>query len=192
MQKKFFFILMAIFVSGSMMAQTLQFGLKAGADIHKVSGKSFNDEFAYGYHAGAFAEIGLNSKFSIQPEVYFSEIKLDTGKNFSEIYQFQQVPKIKFSYINIPLLLNFKPNKSVAFQFGPQYGILINNNISLINNGKDAFKDGDFSVVGGLQVSVSRLKIYGRYVVGVSELNDIDNQDKWKSQTVHIGLGLRL
>ena len=192
MYKKIFTLLVLFFTSASLIyGQSLKFGLKAGTDMHKLEGKSFKEQFTFGYHAGAFVEVGLSSKLSIQPEVYFSEVKVDTGTSFSQTYQFKQVPKIKFSYINIPILLNIKPNKFLALQLGPQYGILINNNISLINNGRDAFKNGDFSAVAGVQVYVARFRIYGRYVVGLSDLNDIDDREKWKTQTIHLGLAVK-
>jgi hypothetical protein len=35
---------------------------KAGANLVKVEGKSFKDEFRYGYHLGGFAEIGIIRK----------------------------------------------------------------------------------------------------------------------------------
>ncbi len=37
-----------------------------------------------------------------------------------------------------------------------------------------------------------RIRITGRYVVGLNNINDIDNQDKWKSQGFQVSLGLAL
>jgi hypothetical protein len=47
-------------------------------------------------------------------------------------------------------------------------------------------------MLGGLQLNISKLKIYGRYAVGLSNINDIDNQDKWKNQTIQLGVGFAL
>lgn len=189
--KKYITILSVILtVTGfqTLNAQSLKLGIKAGADIKKLSGKSFSDEFSYGYHLGAQLELDLNSKFGIQPEVYFSQVNIDTASNFSQIYQFNKISSVKLQYINIPILLSFKPNKYVALQVGPQYGILMNKDKTLLANGKEAFKSGDFSMLGGVQLNFSKVRLYGRYGVGLSELNDIDNKDKWKSQTVQLGL----
>jgi hypothetical protein len=41
-------------------------------------------------------------------------------------------------------------------------------------------------------VKVSSLRIYGRYAVGLSNINNLDNQDQWKSQSIQVGLGLSL
>ena len=167
-------------------------GIKGGANIQKLEGKSFKDEFSFGYHLGGFAEIGLGEKFAIQPEVLFSQTNIDTSSNFSDVYQFNDISKVKLSYLSIPLLLNYKANQFVTIQVGPQYSILMNKDNTLLENGQAAFKQGDFSLLGGLQLNISKIKIYGRYAVGLNNINDIDNQEKWKNQTVQVGLGLTL
>lgn len=171
-------------------AQGFKLGVKGGFDINKITGKSFRDEFSFGYHAGAFAEIGLTSRFGIQPEVLFSQVTADTSSTFSDIYQFNNVDQIKLTYLKIPLLLNYSPNKFVSLQAGPQYGILIDQNKNMLKNGADAFSRGDFSMLAGIQLNISKIRLYGRYGVGLSNINEIDEQEKWKNQTVQLGLGL--
>lgn len=171
-------------------AQGFKFGIKGGTDINKLSGKSFRDEFSFGYHLGAFAEIGLGARFGIQPEFLFSQITADTSSQFSEVYQFNNVNEIKLSYLKIPLLLNYSPNKFLTLQAGPQYGILIDQSKNLLKNGRDAFSRGDFSMLAGIQLNITKIRLYGRYGVGLSNINDIDDQEKWKNQTVQLGVGL--
>lgn len=173
-------------------AQGFKVGIKGGADLHKISGQAFKDQFSFGYHLGGFADIGLSKKFSLSPEVYFSQVNVDTSSQFSQVYEFNNINEVKLQYINIPLMLSYKPNNFVALQAGPQFGILIDQNSNMLENGQEAFKSGDFSMVGGVQLNISKIRIYGRYVVGLNNINDIDNRDKWKSQTVHLGLGLTL
>jgi len=186
----FLFIILFSVYSMNTNAQILKVGIKAGTDIKKLSGKSFDDQFSYGYHVGAFAEIKLSEKFGLQPEVYFSQVNIDTSSNFSSVYNFKDLSKVQLKYINIPLLLSFKPNKFVALQAGPQYGILIDKSNTVLQNGQDAFKKGDFSMLAGIQLHFSKVRLYGRYIVGLTDINDIDNQENWKAQTVQIGLGI--
>lgn len=176
--------------SGTVFAQGIHLGVKVGTDIKKLTGKSFSDQFSYGYHLGGQLEIGLGKVIGIQPEVYFSQVNIDTTDKFSQVYQFNKISSVKLQYLNIPILLSIKPNKYVALLVGPQYGILMNKDNTLLQNGKQAFKNGDFSMLAGIQLNISKVRLYGRYGVGLSALNDIDNQDKWKSQTIHLGLGL--
>jgi len=192
MQKTILSLIIVSAFTAPSFSQGLKLGIKAGADIHKIEGKSFSDQFSFGYHAGGFAEIGLTSKFSIQPEVLFTQVNVDTSSSFSSVYQFNKISEVNLKYINIPILLNIKPNKFVALQVGPQFGILIDQDKNLLKNGADAFKKGDFSMLGGIQLAISKIRLYGRYAVGLSNINDIDNQEKWKNQSIQLGIGLTL
>ncbi|GAA4754427.1 porin family protein [Flavisolibacter ginsenosidimutans] len=169
-------------------------GLKAGANIIKIDGKSFNDEFKYGYHLGGFANIGIGGRFSIQPEVLFNQYQTKTDSSFNHIYQnaLSGATDVKLNYLSIPLLLNYKLGSLLSLQAGPMFSVLMDHNKNLLQNGEDAFKKGDFSMLGGAQISLGKIKLNGRYVVGLNNINDIDNKDKWKSQGFQLSLGLGL
>lgn len=192
MKTKFVILAFLCITFGEASAQKLHVGIKGGANINKLTGKSFNDQFSFGYHVGGFFSVGLGKKFAIQPELLFNQINVDTAGAYSTVYQFNKVSKVKLKYMSIPILLNYKPVKYITLQAGPQFGILTNKNKTLVQNGQAAFKSGDFSMLGGVQVNISHLNIYARYAVGLSNLNDIDNKENWKSQSIQIGLGLTL
>jgi Outer membrane protein beta-barrel domain len=192
MKTKLLALTLSIMIFSAAHSQTFHLGIKGGANITKLSGKSFNDEFSWGYHLGGFAEIGLGKKFSVQPEVLFNQYQHDTTSKFSDIYQFNHVSNIKLNYLSIPILLNYKASDFFTLQAGPQFGILMDQNVKLVQNGKDAFKKGDFSLLGGVQLKFSSVRIYGRYVVGLNNINDIDNKDKWKNQGFQLGVGLAI
>lgn len=175
-------------------AQSFHAGLKVGSNINKISGQSFKDEFTYGYHAGAFVQIGLGNKWTIQPEVIYNQLSTDTSDRFSELYKLNvnKISNIKLNYLSIPILLNYNLGNNFALQAGPQFGILLDQNRNLVENGKNAFSNGDFSMLAGVQVKLASLRIYGRYAIGLNNINDIDNKDKWKSQSIQLGLGLTI
>lgn len=172
-------------------------GIKAGANLNKIDGMSFSQDFNLNYNLGVYIEIQLTKGFGIQPEVYFSQTTSLTTSRFDSIYYVlsSQNPQRTFrlNYLNIPILANVKLSKHLSLQIGPQYGILVNDHQNLVNNGKEAFKNGDFSMVGGLWFRLPLgFSIHARYLMGLNNLNDIDNQDNWKSQTIQIGLGVKL
>lgn len=167
-------------------------GFKVGTTLNKLSGESFNDKFTFGYHVGGFATIKLSKKIGLQPEVLFNQVNTDTSSNFSSVYQFNHINKIQLKYLSIPILLNYNLCKFISFQVGPQFGILMDQTKDLVKNGGDAFKKGDFSMVGGLQVKVAKLRVYGRYLVGLNDISNIGSVDKWKSQAVQLGVGFAL
>ena len=192
MKTKLSILLACVFFTQAAMAQ-FHLGIKGGANITKVQGKAFRDEFRYGYHLGGFAEIGLSEKFTIQPEVLFNEYKQDTASSFNAVYDLKSnLSNIKLNYLTIPILLNYNASKILSLQAGPQFGILMNQNVTVVENGKEAFKNGAFSMLGGVQLKFSGFRVYGRYALGLTNLNDIDEKDKWKSQGFQIGVGLAI
>ena len=191
MKTKLLSFVIFVFISSSLFSQGLSFGIKGGATMGKISGQAFKDQFTLGYHIGAFATIGAG-KFGIQPEVLFNQVNVDTASNFSDVYQFNNVSKVKLQQLLIPILLNYNLNKIITLQAGPQFGILIDNNKSFVQNGKDAFKAGDFSMVAGVQLHLLKFRVYGRFVGGLTDLNNIQSSDTWKTTSIQLGVGLGL
>ena len=194
MKSKILSLAVAVLIFSAAQAQSIHLGIKGGTNINKISGESFNQKFTYGYHLGGFAEIGLGTKWALQPEVLFNEINADTSSQFSKIYTSlpSNVKNVKLRYLSIPILLDYKVSNLFALQAGPQFGILMNQDNSLVQDGKSAFKKGDFSMLAGVQLKIASLRIYGRYAIGLNNINDIDNKDKWKSQSFQLGIGLAL
>jgi hypothetical protein len=195
MKTKLSVFILTLFIAQASMAQ-FNFGVKAGTNISKIDGKSFKDQFNYGYLAGGFIEIGLGGKLGFQPEVLFTQNQGKVDSNFKVIYQnaFADAKSgnVKLNYLSIPVLLNYKLGNALSLQAGPQFSILMNKDKNLLENGKAAFNDGDLSLLGGLQLKISKVRIAGRYGIGLNNINDIDNRDKWKSQAIQLSLGLSL
>src|SRR6478672_3054545 len=156
MKTKLVNLSVALLISQLMMAQ-FHIGVKAGANITKVDGQSFKQQFEYGYNLGGFAEI-----------------------------------KFKLNYLTIPLLLDYKFLGPVHLQAGPQFGILMNKDKNFLQNGEQAFKNGDFSMALGAQVKIAQFRFTGRYLIGLNNINDIDNQDKWTNQVIQLSVGIAL
>ena len=196
MKAKLLTLAVAVLLSTAVMAQ-FHIGAKGGANVTKVDGKSFKDEFRYGYHIGGFMEIRAGKKLVIQPEVLFNQYSTSLDSNFKNIYQgvinASAQTKVKLNYLSIPILLNYKLIGSfLSLQAGPQFSVLMNNDRTLLQNAGEAFKNGEFSMLGGVQLKIAALRINGRYAVGLNNINDIDNQDKWKSQGFQVSVGLAL
>ena len=192
MKTRILVLFTAVLIAQSAFAQ-LDFGIKLGANVTKVDGRSFKDEFRYGYHAGAFASIGLGGKLSVQPEVLFNQYNTRVDTTFSAIYttalDFSSYRDVKLNYLTIPIILNYKLGNVISLQAGPQFGILMEQDKNLLENGKEAFETGDFSLVGGLQASLSKFRVTGRYFVGLNDINDIDDQNQWKNQGFQLSVG---
>lgn len=192
MRKKNTLFVFLMMISFSVFSQGFELGIKGGADVQQISGVSFKEEFAYGYHLGAYTEIKLSKTFSIQPELYYSAATMSKGNSLDTLYTSIDPKKIKFGYINIPILFNIKLSDKVKLQAGPRYGILNNTSLSVKANTEKALKSGDFSFVSGIQLQYSKIRVYARYQIGLTNINEISTQEKWKSQSIHIGIGLKI
>ncbi len=194
MRIKLLFLALPFMASTALNAQ-FDLGVKAGVNITKIDGRSFQDEFKYGYHLGGFAAIGLGKKFGIQPEVLYNQNSIRVDSSFTNTVSIFQngLTNIKLNYISIPILLNYKlVGKFITLQVGPQFGILVDQSRSLLQNGGDAFRKGDFSMLGGVQIKLGPLRVNGRYVVGLNNISDISDDNKWKSQGFQVSAGLAL
>jgi hypothetical protein len=196
MKPKILVLLISILSTSSLLfaqkTPLFQLGIKAGANVTKIDGKSFDDQFKYGYSLGAFAAIRLGEKWQLRPEVLFNQYNTKSDSNFNALYDTKNLKNISLNYLSIPLLLNYSPVKFFTLQAGPQFGILMNKHDNLLTNGKSAFNNGDFSMLGGVQLNIANFKISGRYVVGLNDIGDIDNREKWKNQGFQLSVGMRL
>ncbi|MBK6992551.1 MAG: PorT family protein [Chitinophagaceae bacterium] len=194
MKSKFLFLLAAIMLSNAMMAQ-FHIGVKGGANITKVDGESFKDQFRYGYHLGGFAEIRMGNKFVLQPEVLFNQYATKLDSSYKNVYDdvFGGNSNIKLNYLSIPIVINYKLIGSfLSLQAGPQFGILIDQSKTVLQNGGNAFKNGDLSMLAGLQFKIAALRINGRYAIGLNNISDLPDDGKWKSQGFQLSVGLAL
>ncbi len=196
MKNKLFITIVCITISQLLQAQAFKLGFKGGANVTKIAGSSFNEKFNYGYHAGGFVQIKLSKKLTLQPEVLMSQINTTVDSSFDILYQNiinpNYVHNISLHYLTIPVVLNYNLGKLAALQGGVQYATLMQSSNTFLQNGQDAFKHGDLSVLAGIQFKLGKLMLSGRYLVGLNNINDIDNRDQWKNETVQISIGLRL
>ena len=174
-------------------AQGFHFGIKAGANLFKVDGESFDQQFQFGYSVGAFTQLNFTKSWGIQPELNFNQTNYRTGNSFSAV-----VPdgvndvKGKLDYLTIPVLLSYRPIPILSLLAGPQFGILVNQDEHLINNAGDAFKKGDFALVAGAQLNLGPILAGARYVAGLSNINDVTNESTWKNEGWQVYAGFRI
>src|SRR5215831_10560890 len=103
MKTKLAGLFVALCISSWAMAQ-FHVGFKGGTNIVKVDGKSFKDEFRYGYNLGGFAEIGMGRKFSLVPGVDFNQYATTLDSSYKSVYQNvinSSQAKVKLNYLSI-------------------------------------------------------------------------------------------
>lgn len=106
-------------------SESLQFGFKIGANLANVydsDGEQFNADAKAGIAAGAFLSIPLGRIFGIQPEILLSQKGYQTSGSIIGIdYRYTHTS----NFIDVPLLVAFKPIPFITILAGPQYSFLL-------------------------------------------------------------------
>jgi hypothetical protein len=175
-----------------------RFGFKGGVNLNKIEGQSFKDEFNYNYSLGGFIQVNITRKLGLQPEINFVQTTAETSEDITDIYDDLFVggsqKKAKLDYLKFAGLLNIDigPSQRVKLQLGPQWGMLLNEAVDSLKSPQDVFKKSEFSVLGGIMLQLPLIHIGTRYEIGLTDINGIDNQDKWRSQAWQFFVGITL
>jgi len=212
--KKIIFLVIALFVVNCAFSQIVKWGIKAGGNLssltnvveqhiqwpmekeHNWTETDGNGKFL-GFHAGAFANISFGKFFGCQPELLFS---LQGGKHKEDIGipgGIWQHYVFKFSYVQLPLLLEIKPIVNFGILVGPQLGLNVSRSLTVTffddywelhiatypdtwlkktetisgsdyDNQYFRLKKFDTSIVFGLQYTIKKLTIGARYNLGLA------------------------
>ena len=191
---KKFILLATVFIAFAAKAQEkVNIGIKVGQNLTSVNSVAV-DRHTASYHGGVTFQIGLTDKISLVPEVLLSQTKLATNPNVMDVLGDNRYNPETYhlSYMMVPLLVQVKPFSSLLLQAGPQYGILIDQKKDGKENAQLAFKEGEFSFVGGAKVNLGGFFVYGRYVVGLQDISALQDQAKWKTRQWQLGIGMSL
>ena len=164
-------ILFAIAISSSAIyAQGVDLGLKAGVNFANLTDAS-NLEGRTGFVFGAFAGAKLGDKLGIQGDLLYSQ----QGAEFDG-------EKIDLNYVNVPVVLKYFLTDQIHIHGGPQFGFVVDDNVSnVFNNIADA-ESFDLSGIVGVGVDLPMgIRLDGRYNFGLSDVISSDNKDVLES-----------
>jgi len=115
---------LALAASGAAQAQRARFGLKGGPSYTTVVGQHVAGAASkWGFHGGVLVNVKLNDRFSLQPEVLYSQ-KGTKGADDSN--------RINLNYVDLPVLLRVATGLGGLFiEVGPQLGYLAGSNASV-------------------------------------------------------------
>jgi hypothetical protein len=192
--KKYIACLAVLFFATQVTAQDkFSLGIKVGQNFSSVNQVAVDHNTA-SYHAGVNMHIGITDKIGIAPEVILSQTKLENTPSVLNLLtsSLSQPETYHLNYLSIPVLLDAKLFKKLTLQVGPQYSILLDQKKDGIGNANMAFKNGEFAVVGGGKFDLGGFFLYGRYVVGLNSINELQNQNQWKTTQWQLGIGMSL
>ena len=173
-----------------------RFGAKGGVNVNKITGQSYKEGFNFNFQAGVFLQFNFSNRFGLQPEVNFvqtsSEFSDDVSVIYDDIFRDGGQKNAKLNFLEVPLLLNVNlgSSKRVKLQIGPAYGGLLKQTVDSLKTNGDLYKNGEWAAIGGLWIQLPLVNIGARYKMGLTDLNGIDNQQKWKSQSIQVFIGV--
>jgi hypothetical protein len=171
-------------------------GARAGANLNKISGKSYNEGFDFNYQVGGFMQFNFHKKLGIQPEVSFVQSTATfSGEStdiYDDIFRDGDQKKAKLNYLEIPVFLNYNlgPSRRVKLQLGPAYGGLVKQTVDSLRTNRNIFKKNEWSVIGGLWIQLPFINLSARYKMGLTNINAIDDRQTWKNQAIQLGIGI--
>lgn len=156
------------------------FGIKAGFNLSDLRG---GDKDAYkdleslkSYHAGIYAQFGLNDKISFQPELLFTRKGFDaqqfTVQSTTPGQTTGEKRQTRLDYIQVPLLFVYNVFDNVSLHVGPQASLLVNAKYAgeerqISSVGLNSL---EYGVVGGIEGRVGPARIGARYDLGLSDI----------------------
>lgn len=172
--KKLLVFAVAVLLVSAIQAQkeSIKFGVKAGANFYKFSGKDANfgsvsPKFQVGIAGGGLVNIPVSSMFSVQPEVLFSMEGSKYEESGSKLMY-------KTNYINIPVLLQYNNPSGFYAETGPQLGLLMSakgDDGSSTQDIKDNLNSTNFSWAFGLGYKMQSGFGFGaRYNLGLGNI----------------------
>ena len=180
-----------------------QLGVKVGMNFAQLDGTGWDGSYKGSILAGAYAGIRVK-KFGVMVEGLYSLANYQTGTGFYGVYHsaFSNASDslkkgtFRVSYLNIPLLAQFKFIPRVWFQIGPQYSVVmgVKDVDNLFNSSKydakDMYKNGELSGVLGVWIDLpAHLNFGARYIFGLSNLNSTSAAGAWQQKTLQLNLG---
>jgi hypothetical protein len=158
-------------------AQT-KIGLKGGVNVADWGGEDADGiDAKIGFHVGGFANFAVASKVSIQPELVYSTQGGKIDMPGDDI-------KIRFNYINVPIMVKYELVEGLNAQLGPQFGFAVTRKTkqgSITVDRNDEYKEFDFGLGLGASYDIpsSPIGIDARYVWGLTRLDDNGDAKKF-------------
>lgn len=189
--------------------EEVSFGVKGGVNFAKLQGDNIEDaDGRTGFHLGAIVEIPVSEKFSIQPEVMYSQQGLQSEDNNGNS---RSENILKLDYINVPVLAKYYITEGFSVEAGPQFGFLTKaesefessetiGGVTVESEGtldiEDEIAGFDMGAAIGAGYELnSGLFFQARYIIGLSNVDDSDEgglfEDDLTNSNLQLSVGFK-
>ncbi len=178
----------------------LKYGIKVGvnfANVEESPTPTINIKQSIGITGGAFVTIPIDSNFSIQPEILYSQM----GATISNGSIYNREAKLVLSYIDVPILAKYDFTKSFGIYGGPQIGFL-NSAVFKSPDSMTDYPNTDFSknvkkldlrAIVGADLHFSEVMyLSGRFQLGLVNVSSSTNGVTDKNNAITLTLNIML
>ncbi len=182
----------------------VEIGIKGGVNystLYDVKGQNFVDNPLWGPVFGGFLSIPLGTYLGIQPEVLYSEKGFSgQGTEINGAYSFND----RMNYLDVPLMLQFKPIPNLYLLGGPEYSYLLSRTYTYTQGITSETTQQDFNnnnishnifgLIFGLDINISHVTLGGRVAWDLQDDNGngTSTLPNYRNVWGQITLGLRL
>jgi Outer membrane protein beta-barrel domain len=163
-------IVLLLFLCINLYGQT-RYGIKGGVNLNQMkfywenAPQGFNKTkalTAYGFNAGFFVVMPIESGFSVRTELEFTQKGTNTD--------FDQDQTLHINYLQLPVSLSYTFLKKLSVEAGPAAALYLS-----ATKGIDVYnKSLEISVLGGLRYEISeRVGIQVRYFHGLTNISTV-------------------
>lgn len=171
-------------------------GIKAGANFAQIGGDHWEKTYQPGVLFGATLGV-RKEKFGVQAEFQVNTSHYTT----KDLVDSVRKGDFRATYFDIPVMVEYrilggKLLPKVWIMAGPQFSGLMS--VKSLNDfagdAKSTFKTGYFAGVAGLEVRFMKFTVGGRYVMGLTSINNQSAstiKESWNARTAQLYLGFR-
>src|SRR5690554_6539139 len=136
--KKLIVVAIALFMGTTAFSQGIDLGIKAGANFSNFADATgFSNKT--GFQAGIFGGVKFSGNVGIQADILYSQQGAEfRGKDF------------ELNYVNVPVVVKYYVFRGLNIQAGPQFGFVVDDNISKVFDNIVKAEKSDVSGVVGL------------------------------------------
>lgn len=152
--------------------ENLQFGLKVGgsySNVYDAEGEDFDADAKFGFTGGIFVAIPIGKYLGVQPEINITQKGFKgNGTILFMPYSFKRTT----TFLEVPLLMAFKPSEFITVLAGPQFSYLLSQHdvftSSIINSDQEQEFDQDnirknlLGIACGLDINMKNVVLGGR------------------------------
>ena len=199
--KQSFILIVFIAISVHTSLAQPAFGVKGGMNINNVTTTDLPDFISsvetmstVSYHLGLYVQFELNEKFSIKPEMQFTQRGYAT--------EYADKVRTNINYLEVPVLVVYTPIKLVSVELGPNISFKISSKTKPDGLGEISYEAIDFGLSAGLKFNITdKVSLVGRYYHGFTSIGTIYfisnpsgdvEQPKTFNRSFQVGIGYKI